>query len=303
MTGYLHPSYAAAFAEWGRPRELKACGGWILEREIAGTADLDAMGCYPLFACRDWRSLAVDVEALAPHFVSLTLVTDPFTELDEQELRQVFPSLMRAYKEHFVVELGRPATQFVHPTHLRNAASARRKVQVASGPPTPRLEAIWCGLYEQLIHRHNIRGIAAFSPASFARQFRVPGLVVQWAEAGGKVVGMVLWYVAGSRVYYHLGAYSEVGYASKSSFALFLAALDHFSEAGLRWLVLGAGAGAANESDDGLTRFKRGWATDTRTVYLCGRVFDPERYDALRAARQVPADVQYFPAYRYGEFR
>jgi hypothetical protein len=53
--------------------------------------------------------------------------------------------------------------------------------------------------------------------------------------------------------------------------------------------------------DGGLTRFKRGWATGTRPVYFCGRIFQRERYEQL--ARQGGAPVSgYFPAYRHGEF-
>ena len=35
-SGYLHPNYAQSLAEFGKPRELTNCGGWILEREIPG---------------------------------------------------------------------------------------------------------------------------------------------------------------------------------------------------------------------------------------------------------------------------
>ena len=44
-------------------------------------------------------------------------------------------------------------------------------------------------------------------------------------------------------------------------------------------------------------RFKRGWATGTRTAHFCGRVLDPERYAQLAGA----AATSYFPAYRAGE--
>ncbi len=46
--GYLSSAYAESLAEFGRPRELAKCGGWILERKIPGTDLHDAMGCYPL---------------------------------------------------------------------------------------------------------------------------------------------------------------------------------------------------------------------------------------------------------------
>jgi hypothetical protein len=258
------------------------------------------MGCYPLLACADWSVLANDLGAGHP-WTTLVAVTDPFGP-GATDLRAAFPDLCRPYKEHFVTDLTRPPAEFVDPHHLRNATRARRAVTVHRGEPTPQLLGTWCALYRALIAKHSITGIAAFSDESFARQFRVPGLVVQWGEIDGQIAGMVLWYVIGDRAYYHLGAYSATGYDARCSFALFVDAIEWFPTRGVRWLALGAGAGAVNDTTDGLTRFKRGWATGTRSVYLCGRVFDRDRYRALCALRGVPPDGAYFPAYRTGEF-
>ena len=268
-----------------------------------GSTDRDAMGCYPVFSCRNWRGLAADFDAIGDEWVSLVVVTDPFAEMTEAELWLPFRDLVREYKAHFVVDLARPPGEFVSAHHLRNALTARRAVAVRTGPPTSELLETWVALYGNLIARHQIRGFAAFSGSSFECQFRVPGLIVQWAEMDGAVVGMVLWYVSDDRAYYHLGAYSEAGYAVKCSFALFLDAIERFPATGVRWLALGAGAGAVNDGSDGLTRFKRGWATTTRMTYLCGRVFDTCRYRAACVAKGVPPDAGYFPAYRAGEFR
>jgi hypothetical protein len=160
----------------------------------------------------------------------------------------------------------------------------------------------WVKLYQHLMARHGIRGMARFSERSFACQLRVPGLVAGWAEAEGEIVGMTLWYVMEDRGYYHLGAYNETGYALKCSFALFWSAIKEFAAMELRWLCLGAGAGAVNDGSDGLTRFKQGWATGARAAYLCGRVFNPRRYQALAEAGGN-SGCEYFPAYRMGEYR
>ena len=61
VLGYLHPAYAASLVEFGSPRELPGCGGWILERSIPHRTERDAMGCYPLFACREWQNLPRDL--------------------------------------------------------------------------------------------------------------------------------------------------------------------------------------------------------------------------------------------------
>src|SRR5215510_2473926 len=85
--GYLHRDYAASFAGVATPRELPQSRGWILERQIPGTNLHDAMGCYPIFACEDWKRLPADLSSLADRLVSLTLVGDPFSGCSGEELR------------------------------------------------------------------------------------------------------------------------------------------------------------------------------------------------------------------------
>jgi hypothetical protein len=110
-----------------------------------------------------------------------------------------------------------------------------------------------------------------------------------------------LWFVQGDVGYYHLGAYSPPGYEMRASFALFQFAIEYFSVSGLRWLSIGAGAGVGSGETDGLTRFKKGWSTGTRTAYFCGRIFDNVKYQEIVSTKDIPA-TDYFPAYRLGEF-
>jgi len=301
VTGYLHPDYARSLAEFGTPRELCRCGGWILERSIPGFPHCDAMGCYPLFACQDWSQLEADLEEIADSLVSLALVTDPFGDYDPALLQRCFPDVSRPFKEHFAVDLRRPLDTFVSRHHRRYARKALQVAQVEECQQPIRLLDEWTGLYATLIKRHDIQGILAFSKQAFSRQLRVPGLVAFRAVHQGETVGMLLWYVQGEVAYYHLGAYSPAGYELRASFALFWRAIEHFAATGLQWLNLGAGAGTTSDGRDGLSRFKRGWATGTRTAYFCGRIFHRGRYDAIVQVRQVPV-TDYFPAYRQGEF-
>ena len=157
-------------------------------------------------------------------------------------------------------------------------------------------------LYGYLIQRHGISGIPAFSRTAFARQFKVPGLVAFRALHQGTLVGMSLSYVQGNVVYTHLIACNALGYELDSSYALYWREIEYFRSRGLKWLNLGAGAGVHGNGRDGLTWFKRGWATGTRTAYLCGRIFDRQAYDQIVKAKGV-TDTGYFPAYRAGEFR
>jgi hypothetical protein len=301
MQGYGHPEYAASLSEFGAPRFLSQSGGWILERAVPNSSYLDAMGCYPIFACPNWPGLRSDLENIGRELISLALVTDPFGEHNATLLRECFGDLVTPFKQHFVVDLSRPAEDFVHPHHLRNARRARGKLRVElCGIPLDFLDD-WNGLYQALVERHSIRGLAAFSRDSFAKQLAVPGIVVFRAASDETTEGMLLWYVQDKVAYYHLGAYSALGYDLRASFALFSHSIEYFAEQGIEWLDLGAGAGIGSDGESGLSRFKEGWSTGVRTAYFCGRIFDEQRYQELVKAVSAPA-TKYFPAYRAGEF-
>jgi hypothetical protein len=293
--GYRHPGYAAALSEYGTPLALQRSEGSLLARSIAGTADRDAIGAYPLFACSNWSALASDLDEFAGELVSVALVADPFGDWTIEMLDAAFPDRRFAFKEHFVVELTPDPLRAVTPHHQRFAARGQRRVTIELVGSPPSLLGDWSRLYGELIRRHHITGIAAFSPGSFAQQLAVPGVVAFRATEADATVGAALWYVDGDVAYWHLAAYSPRGYKIDASYALLAAALEHFSGSGLRWASLGAGAGMDGNGFDGLSRFKAGWASGTRTAHFCGRVLDPDRYAALTAR---PAS--FFPAYRAG---
>ena len=302
MGGYLHPAYARSLEEFGNPRLLPRSGGFILERPIPGCAYRDAMGCYPFFACRDWSELRADLEETGSDLVSLSLITDPFGSYTSDDLRKSFEHVLYPYKEHFIVDLQRRPVDFVSDHHRRNARKALDTLEVEACPEPGQFAGEWIDLYATLITRHHISGLTAFSSAAFVKQLAVPGLVMFRATHQQTAVGMTLWYVRGDVAYYHLGAYNDLGYTLRASFALFWRAVEFFAEHGLRWLGLGAGAGAGGDALDGLSRFKRGWSTDTRTVYFCGRIFNEVAYSEIVRMKR-PAPTRYFPEYRAGEFR
>lgn len=298
--GYLHRGYAESLSAVGRPRRLQRSGGWLLERGIPGTGHRDAMGCYPLFACGDWSQLPADIDADLGDLVSLTVVTDPFAPLDEAALLRCFDQVV-PFKNHLVVDLAERTAQIASSHHRRRARTALKSLRVERVLEPVQFADTWIDLYANLVARHHITGISAFSGPSLVAQLAVPGLVAFRAHTGGETVAMTLWYVHDDVAYYHLGASSDTGYRLGASYAVFWDSLSHFAEIGLRRLSLGAGAGARATRDDGLTRFKRGWATSSLPVYLCGRVVDPERYRDITLNSGVEPSG-YFPAYRAGEF-
>lgn len=300
-TGYLHPAYARSLSEFGEPVELPSSRGWILKRPVPGTPYFDGMGCYPIFSCEDWSGLEEDLNLLESRLVSLSLVTDPFGHYTHRELIHTFRNVAKPYKQHFVVDLKQPPAAFVSSHHQRNAKKALQNVRIEiHEDPSPLLDE-WCALYDNLIERHGIKGIAKFSRQSFVMQLSLPGMIALRATAGERTVGMLLWVVQNNIAYYHLGAYNSEGYERKTSFALFWRLLEYSKEIGLGWLSLGAGAGLHGDENDGLTRFKRGWATGTRTTFFCGRIFNIRKYNEILATQKM-TDANYFPAYRAGEF-
>lgn len=294
--GYLHPAYAASFSDYAQARQLLESRSSILTRAIPGTNLFDAMGCYPLFLCSDWTSLADDLSGI-DDLVSLVVVTDPFADVSVETLRRCFPDVLRPFKEHFVVDLLRSS-----PSRRRRARTRRmlRDLAVEATFEPIRFLDEWERLYRYLCTRMNIKGMMAFSRQAFHVQLAVPGCVGFVARVGGNVVSMALWYITGDVAYYHLAASDEEGYRLSASHVLMQTAIEVMAEQKVRWLGLGAGAGTEH-GQDGLTRFKQRWATGTRTAYLGGRIFRPADYAAL-AAKTESAQRGYFPAYRSGEF-
>lgn len=292
--GYRGPAYPHALVHVGRPVALERSRGWCLLRPIEGTDACDACGPYPLCVCDDWKRIAEDAAALSSAAVSLTLVTDPFADVSPRTLAGAFPDLCIPFKRHYVV---RPGTAPVDDHHRRNVRVGLRNTEVDIEDGADRWLPDWIRLYDHLVLRHSIDGVARFSPESFARQFRVPGMLVARATVAGDVVGMTLWAVDGERAYYHLGAYDDRGYRARASYAMFSRVFDALAARGVREVGLGAGAGE-RASSAGLERFKRGWATETRQVYLCGRILDQAAYEAACRSRGRLGVQGFFPAYR-----
>jgi len=297
---YSHPFYAQSLREFGQPLELPRCGGWILERPIAGTPYKDAMGCYPLFSCRDWTQIHKDLEEVGHEWVSLTLVTDPFGGYEPDNLRRCFPDVMVPFKEHFVADLCRPLEEIVGRRHRKNARRALKEVHIdVCGEPTRFMDE-WLVLYRGIIDNHGLTGIPAFSRASFAKQLSIPGTVVLRATYNDLTIGAQIYFMQGDVVYCHLGAANQTGYDLGAFFALDYFSIEYFSGK-VRWLNLGGGAGISTDGNDGLSRYKKGWSTETRPAYFCGRIFNSEIYGTILREKNIgPTD--YFPAYRKGEF-
>jgi hypothetical protein len=300
MDGYLNHIYAESLAEYGKPYLLQQSRGWILIRDIPGTSFSDAMSIYPLFMCEDWTKLNLDLNVFPDSIVSFTAVIDPFGNFNEELLQHSFPDLVMPFKTHFIIDLEnyQKSKRTMH--HKQKVKIAKQKVSVELCTEPKLYLDDWNNLYSTLILRHNIQGIRSFSQKSFEYQLDVPGIKMFRAIHNGQTVGMTIWYVINSVAYSHLSAYSELGYDCMASYALFDFSIDYFMGK-LRWLNLGAGVGLNSNTDDGLTKFKKRWSTDTRSSYLCGKIINRELYNELIKSKGITGN-DYFPLYRKGEF-
>jgi hypothetical protein len=299
--GYLHSMYAKSLSEFGNPMFLPSSLSWVLKRNIFAFSDKDAIGCYPLFFCQHWPGLKADLKEIRNDLISLAVVTDPFGGYDEQYLRECFRDIVFPYKEHYITDLKKLPVNFIDSHHQRNVKKGLRETEIEICHEPIVLFEEWKSLYKHLIQKHNIQGMAAFSEEAFKQQLQIPGIIAFRALFQNKTVGITLWYLQDDIGYYHLGAYSDIGYQVRASYAIFWTAIKHFADCKFQWLSLGAGAGILGKSADGLNRFKKGWATGTRTAYFCGQIFDNRRYQEIVKSMSLPENVSFFPAYRYGD--
>ncbi|RKX47334.1 MAG: hypothetical protein DRP64_01365 [Verrucomicrobia bacterium] len=297
--GYANPDYAQSLAEFGEPVHLPRSGGNLLKRRIPGTSCFDAMGCYPMFFCEDWAGLNEDLGKLPGDIVSVSIVADPFGAYSRQLLEECF-DIVNPFKSHYVVDLERGAGEIGTEHHRKAARRALRKVRVEVCKDPAGFVDGWFRLYGNLVQRYGIHGIRAFSRTAFSRQLSMAEIIVHQAFLGDEIVGAQLFFVQDGVAHCHLGAVSEAGYKAGAFYALDFFSFEYFVESA-RKLDLGGGVGLSSSSGDGLSHYKSGWASETRPVYFCGRIINPDRYAAL-APLQGKDKIEYFPAYRIGEF-
>lgn len=299
VTGHAHPAYAEALAEFGRPRALPRCEGWILEREIPGTSHRDAMGCYPLFCCPNWSGLKEDLDALGTDLVSVAMVPDPFGEYQLSDLENSF-DFVRPFKEHVVIDLRGPWESQVIAHHRYRYRRALRNMEVQRCDEPQDYLDDWVRLYGHLVAKHQIKDMRAFSRRSLSQQLNVPGASLFMAIQEGEVIGAQLLYQQAEVAYSQLTATNQRGYKLGASYALHVTSMRYYADKA-RWFNLSGATGVSDRGGEGLRWFKQGWSKQTRRVYFCGRVFDRKLYDALSEAKGGSIEG-YFPAYRVGEF-
>ncbi len=296
MNGYASSEYAKSLAEFGTPRALPRCEGWVLERPTPDLPYSDAMGCYPLFSCRDWSRLREDIDNLGDDLVSLSMVPDPFGEYNEAYLHECFRDVVVPFKEHYVIDLKRPRNEVVSKHHRYYARKALRQLSVEEHPEPDQFLDEWMLLHANLVKKHKIMGIKALSRRAFSMQLTTPGITVLRAIHKDRTIAAVLYVLQGNVVHAHVLGCLDIGYELGALYAILWTALDHFGSRA-RWCNIMGVPGVDDKGSEDIRRFKRGWSKETRIAYFCGRILNRERYTELVQARNGPSGG-FFPAYR-----
>ncbi len=296
--GYASRLYAESL-RIGKPVLLKQSGGYLIERNFPsknGATDYDLTGPYPVYSCKNWSRLSDDIHSLEKHNISVSLVTDPFFDCDIDYLETIFTDKFVLFKKHYIVNLSEDLDSHISRNHKRNIKRAQNNVDIEIIDRPYEIIDSWIELYANLAKRHGIQGVADFSAKSFELKLSLPGMIAAVAYSNGVPVGIVLWYFGKDVAYYHLAAYSNLGYELKASFPLFYKSLQYLRDK-VDFLSLGGGAGLGNDEQDGLTRFKAGWAKESRDVYFCGKILNSKR-DRSICEENNQKESRFFPAYR-----
>ncbi len=286
---YATTEYARAFG--GPVLDLPEWHTAVLRRPIPSSEWDDALGCYPLCVIPPEADLEGGLDRLrAAGLVSVALVTDPVSSPSAAALRAAF-SVCRPFKTHYLIEPPVAGQARYPATHRRWIRKALRECQVT---PVRLADSLgdWERLYCMTVDRHRITGLQKFSPEYFAALATMPKVEAFAARTGGEIVAMALWVRSGEVAYYHLGASDSRGFERQSMYGIFATAIEHFAT--LKVLHLGGAAGIA-PNEDGLARFKRGFATREVEAYFCGARLHPKRYETLAGGR---TESTFFPAYR-----
>lgn len=285
---YATDAYADALSFVGPAVSTPEWSGFVLARPIDG-GGVDALGPYPRTPLPPTTDLAAGLERLrGGGLVSVVLVPDPLLTPDNGRLAAAF-EVCRPFKTHLLVDRARAFAPSKH--HRDEIRRGIRRCVVETVSLARELET-WRALYNRLVARHEIVGVANFPDHYFEVLAGMKSITAFAAHVGGEIAAMSLWVEHAGVAISHLAAANELGYANSANYALYATAIEHFADAAV--IDLGGGAGHDDNPEDGLFQFKRGFANAEAVAMICGAILDREEYGRLSAGRTTT----FFPAYR-----
>lgn len=295
-SGYLDPAYRDSFRPFGDVLTLPASGLHLLKRPLPGGGH-DLAGLYPYSSLSDWSGLAADIRGLrGTGAVALSLVTDPFQESRACAALAGW-DVSRPFKTHWIVDLGGDwRARRSRNTRYYAARGLGFQDTAVVDDPTAYAADFW-RLYSAGADRLNMAPMQRLSPQIVARQLALDDAFLTVARRGGELSGAMITMHSGETAYLHIMGMAAAAARLHTSYALFHTALAHLETLGCRLVSLGGGAGPTDDPEDGLYRFKKRWATESRRTWFGGVVLDRAAHAALCARAGAP-DTGYFPGYR-----
>jgi hypothetical protein len=294
----MHPystiQFGSSLRHIGEPIYVPEWGTTVLGRQCE-MGYRDAIGTYPIAVCKTDCDLVGGLDRLQGlGFVSVVLVFDDILRPQLSALQCAF-DFVRPFKQHYLHDRDAGPARYSR-NHRDKIRRAARAVTVERFDLTERLDE-WDALYRGLVVSHGLcNTMHAFPRAHHVALAELSGTAAVGAFAHGLLVSAHIWLCHGEHAMSHLVASNEEGYATRAAYAVNAASIDLLS--GCRKLNFGGAAGTGDGGDDGLVRFKRGFANATAPSYLCGKILDRRAYAELCRHAGASTDADYFPAYR-----
>jgi len=217
---------------------------------------------------------------------------------------------VKPYKTHAIVDLQSYDSSKLPENHRRNIKKASTggyhhgdrdwlSVEVCTIPQ--HYSKLVMSLYSNLKDRHTISSDSwtNYSLEQIEILLIVPGAVLfKTVRHDGmfgqsvEIVNYSLFYIDGNNVYYHLSCQSDTGYKMNSNFLMMDTAIKFFKGLGLNKLELGGAADGT--SGEGLWRFKKGFANETKQNHIIKVIYDKDHYNGMCEGKE---DNGRFPAY------
>lgn len=287
---YAREDYARSLGHVGRALAVPEWDSHVLVRATPAADREDGIGPYPLAVLAGGSDVAAGLARLkAAGLVSVVLVLEDRLRPDMAALEAAF-DFVRPFKSHYIFDrsLGSLAYGKHHRYEIRRALG---RVSVSEIRLADHLAA-WQELYGQLSARHGLGGVHAFPPQHHQRLAELDGVRTFAAFIEDRLAAAHVFVTHAGHAMSHLAASAAEGYANGAAYAVNDLAVSGLTDCEV--INFGGGAGAGDDPNDGLVRFKKGFSNRTAPSYLCGAVLDPDAYRALSAGRETG----FFPAYR-----
>ncbi len=279
-TGYASTEYAQVYENensqiFGFPYEN------FLKNKIPNTEYYDYCNVYP-FLANNYHWLADDFDKNA---VSSVLITNPLREVVINRSME-----LEVYKEHSIVNLKDYDLSKISEGHRRNIKKSSLEIKVHAEPL--KILDIVIAYKNDLKERHGITGITDYTKEQLAKLISVPGTFLFTAQDGSYYCNTTLFYVQDNDVYMHFSYQGQGGIEKNANFKMIHQACMFFKQLGLDRLLLGSVPDGGNS---GLSRFKKGFASELKNNYIIKTIINKELYSKLSENKTDG----FFPSYRY----